>query len=108
VALAEINREISTQIGGLRGAGAEAAEAAMARGAAVVDFDVAVSEGAVDAFDRLGSLIRRMGESLGRRHLLSMPPSEQIIAYRRWFRDEILSQLGGVAPRPCPFTPASA
>jgi anti-sigma regulatory factor (Ser/Thr protein kinase) len=106
VALAETNQEISVRVGGLRQAGADAAEAAMARGAAIVDFDVEVADDAVEAFDRLSSLIRRIGDSLGR-HLLSIPPSEEVIAYRRWFRDEILSQLRGGAPRPCPFTPAS-
>jgi anti-sigma regulatory factor (Ser/Thr protein kinase) len=108
VALAEINQEISAHIGGLRQAGADAAEAALARGETSVDFDVDVAGGAVEAFDRLGSLIRRIGDSVGRRHLLSVPPSAEVTAYRRWYRDEIMSQLRGQAPRRCPFIAASA
>jgi anti-sigma regulatory factor (Ser/Thr protein kinase) len=108
VALAETSREISARIGSLRQAGADVAEAALARGEAVIDFDVEVPEDAVDAFDRLGSLIPRMGDSVVRRHLLTMPPSEEVVAYRRWYRDEIESQMRGRPPRPCPLsgTPA--
>jgi hypothetical protein len=108
VALAEINREISVHIGGLRQAGADLAEAALGRGESSVDFDVEAADEAVDAFDQLGSLMLRIGDTLGRRHLLSMPPSEEVVAYRRWYRDEIASQLGGRAPRRCPITPAPA
>jgi hypothetical protein len=38
-----------------------------------------------------------------RRHLLTMPPSEEVVAYRRWYRDEIESQMRGRPPRPCPL-----
>jgi anti-sigma regulatory factor (Ser/Thr protein kinase) len=108
VALAESNREISAHIGGLRQAGAEVAEAALARGEPIIDFDVEVADEAVEAFDRLGSLMRQINGALGRRHLLSMPPSEEVVAYRTWYRDEISSQLEGRAPRRCPFSPAPA
>jgi anti-sigma regulatory factor (Ser/Thr protein kinase) len=108
VALAETSQEISARIGTLRQAGADVAEAALARGESTIDFDVEVGDDAVDAFDRLGSLIRRVGDALVRRHLLTMPPSEEVTAYRRWYRDEIASQLGGRAPRPCPLVAAPA
>jgi anti-sigma regulatory factor (Ser/Thr protein kinase) len=106
VALAQTSREISARIGSLRQAGADVAEAALARGESTIDFDVEVGDDAVDAFDRLGSLIRRVGDTLVRRHLLTMPPSEEVTAYRRWYRDEIASQLLGRAPRPCPLAAA--
>jgi anti-sigma regulatory factor (Ser/Thr protein kinase) len=108
VALAETNREISAQIGSLRHAGSEVAQSALARGESVIDFDVVVPDNAVDAFDRLGSLIRRVGDTLFRRHLLTMPPSAEVTAYRRWYRDEIAAQLRGRPPRPCPFAAVQA
>jgi anti-sigma regulatory factor (Ser/Thr protein kinase) len=108
VALAQTSREVSARIGSLRQAGADVAEAALARGESTIDFDVEVGDDAVDAFDRLGSLIWRVGDALVRRHLLSVPPSEEVTAYRHWYRDEIASQLGGRAPRPCPLAAASA
>ncbi len=107
VALAQTNQELAAHIGGLRQAGADVAEAALAQGAAMVDFEVEVGDDAVEAFDLLGLLIRRIGESPGRRPLLSIPPSEEVVAYRHWFRDEMLSQLRGGPPQPCPLTPAS-
>ena len=108
VALAQTSREISARIGSLRQAGADVAEAALARGESTIDFDVEVGDDAVDAFDRLGSLIWRVGDALVRRHLLTVPPSEEVTAYRHWYRDEIASQLGGRAPRPCPLAAARA
>jgi anti-sigma regulatory factor (Ser/Thr protein kinase) len=108
VALAQTSHEISARIGSLRQAGADVAEAALARGESTIDFDVEVGDDAVDAFDRLGSLIRWVGDALVRRHLLTVPPSDEVTAYRHWYRDEISSQLGGRAPQPCPLvaTPA--
>jgi hypothetical protein len=32
-----------------------------------------------------------------------MPPSDDVTAYRRWYRDEIAAQLRGSPPQPCPF-----
>jgi hypothetical protein len=108
VALARTSREITARIGNLRQADADVAEAALARGESTIDFDVEVAEDAVDDFDRLGSLIRRVGDTLVLRHLLTMPASEEVTAYRRWYRDEIASQLQGQAPQPCPFDAVSA
>jgi anti-sigma regulatory factor (Ser/Thr protein kinase) len=108
VTLAETSRQISAQIGSLRHAGSDVAESALARGESVVDFDIVVAEGAVEAFDRLVSLIQRMGDALFRRHLLTMPPSDEVTAYRRWYRDEIAAQLRGSPPQPCPFAEAQA
>jgi anti-sigma regulatory factor (Ser/Thr protein kinase) len=108
VALAATSREISARIGTLRQAGSDVAEEALARGESVIDFDVVVPDDAVDAFDRLGSLIRRVGDALVRRHLLTMPPSDEVTAYRRWYREEIAWQLMGRPPQPCPFAAVSA
>jgi len=108
VDLAETNRQISAHIGGLRQAGADMAEAALERGESIIDFDVEVADEAVEAFDQLGSLMRQINGPLGRRHLLSMPPSAEVVAYRTCYRDQISSQLEGRAARRCPFSPAPA
>ncbi|HEY3809963.1 MAG TPA: ATP-binding protein [Acidimicrobiales bacterium] len=106
VALAESSQEIAARIGSLRQAGRDVAEAALARGEAVVDFDVVVADDAIDAFDRLGSAIWGASDAEVREQLLTTPPSEEVAAYRRWYLDEIAAQLTGQAPRLCPFTPA--
>jgi len=108
VALADASREISAQMSDLRHDGSDLAEAAIARGESVIDIELQVPEDAVAAFDRLGSLVRRAAETLVGRHVLTVPPSEEVIAYRRWFRDEIEAQLTGRPPRPCPLAAAAA
>jgi anti-sigma regulatory factor (Ser/Thr protein kinase) len=107
VALAETSQEISAHIYSLQ-ADSDIAEAALARGESVIDLDVDVSEDAMAAFDRLGSLARRMGEAVVRPHVLTLPPSDEVTAYRSWYRDEIAAQLTGQPPRPCPFAAAAA
>ena len=108
VALANASREISAQMGGLRHDGSDLAEAAVARGESVIDFDIDVPEDAVAVFDRLGSLVRRVAETLVGGQVLTVPPSDEVMAYRRWFRDEIEAQLTGRPPRPCPLAAAAA
>jgi anti-sigma regulatory factor (Ser/Thr protein kinase) len=104
IAWAETSREISGQIGSLRQAGSEMAEAALARGQTMIDFDVVVpDDDAVDVIDRWGSLLRRAEEAPVGQHLLTTPPSEEVAAYRQWYRDEIAAQLTGRLPEPCPL-----
>jgi anti-sigma regulatory factor (Ser/Thr protein kinase) len=79
------------------------AEAAMASGLDRIDFDVSVSPEVESAIDRLASWFRKVTSSLVRRHLLTLPPSAEVAAYRLWYREEILSQLSGEPPRPCPL-----
>jgi anti-sigma regulatory factor (Ser/Thr protein kinase) len=79
------------------------AEAALARGLERIDFDVAVSPEVESAIDRLAAWFRKVTSSLVRRHLLTLPPSPEVAAYRIWYREEIISQLSGEPPRPCPL-----
>jgi anti-sigma regulatory factor (Ser/Thr protein kinase) len=104
--LAETSREISSHLDGLPDPGR--AEAALARGESLMDLDVDLPDEVVRAFDRLGTLVQQVGENLGSDHLLAVPASEEVTAYRRWCRDEITAQLTGEPPRPCPFTAAAA
>jgi anti-sigma regulatory factor (Ser/Thr protein kinase) len=99
--LAQTSREISEYLDGLPPVGR--AEAALARGEAVVDLDVDLPDEVATAFDRLGTLVERVGRDLGPDHLLAVPASEEVTAYRRWCRDEITAQLTGREPEPCPL-----
>jgi anti-sigma regulatory factor (Ser/Thr protein kinase) len=81
----------------------ELAEAAAARGDQRLDLDVTVPPDIVDRIDRIVLWFRRMASSLTRRHLLTLPASDEVNAYRYWIREEILSQLAGRAPQPCPL-----
>jgi anti-sigma regulatory factor (Ser/Thr protein kinase) len=79
------------------------AEAAMARGLERIDFDVAMSADVQSAMDRCAAWFRKVTSSLVRRHLLTLPPSPELATYRVWYRDEIVSQMSGQPPRPCPL-----
>jgi hypothetical protein len=98
--LARASREISDRLERLPQPGR--AEAALARGEAIIDVDVELPYDVLAAFDRLGMLVRRVGEDLGG-HLLSVPPNDDVSAYRRWCQEEISAQLTGRAPQPCPI-----
>jgi anti-sigma regulatory factor (Ser/Thr protein kinase) len=80
-------------------------QAALARGAKRMDFDVEVPADIESGMDRFVSWIRTVSSAMMRPHLLTLPPSPEVAAYRYWYRDEILSQLSGQPPRPCPLEP---
>lgn len=79
------------------------AESAAASGAATVDFDVVVPDDIASRIDGIASWLRRAASSIMRRQLLTLPPSAEVTAYRRWYGEEILHQLAGRHPRPCPI-----
>ncbi|HVA75746.1 MAG TPA: ATP-binding protein [Acidimicrobiales bacterium] len=105
VSLASSTREIEACIGYLREAGLADAKQAVARGESVVDYDLVVPHDAAVHLDRLGQLLARARSRLARRYLLTLPASEDVVAFRLWWRDEVLSQLGGRPPVPCPIQP---
>jgi hypothetical protein len=78
-------------------------ETALSRGEERIDWEVTVPADIAEKIDSFATWFRRAASSLIRRHLLSLPPSEEVNAYRLWCRDEILAQLAGRAPRPCPL-----
>jgi anti-sigma regulatory factor (Ser/Thr protein kinase) len=105
--LAQASKEISACIETLSETARDVGEEALARGDAIVDFDLTVSDDVLTVFERLGTLMRQVGGSLVERHLLTLPPSREVVAYRLWYRDEVASQLRGRPPRPCPFAEAT-
>ncbi len=100
----ETGREISAQIDPWTRVDRGLVEAAVARGDDRLDYEVVVPPDAADVIDRLAAWLGRIRSSLDvRRHLLTSPPSEEVATYRAWYRDEILAQLAGRAPQPCPL-----
>lgn len=105
VSMADSTREVDACIGYLREAGLADAKRAMARGEDVVDYDLVVPGDAAVHFERLTQLLARARSRLARRHLLTLPASEDVVAFRMWWKEEVLSQLAGRAPAPCPIRP---
>ena len=97
------SQEIAAHIGHLRESGLDAAEAALNRGDKLVDVDMTVPLDAGTYLDRLSTLLSRAASRIARRYLLTLPASREVVAYRLWWRDEVLSQLAGRPPRRCPF-----
>jgi hypothetical protein len=108
VELADSGRELAEQMMQLGDTttGLDGVEEALARGQEVMDVDMVVPEGAEAIFDRLASLMGRAWGTVARQ-LLTAPPSEELAAYGMWYRDEVLAQLAGRPPQPCPFRAAS-
>jgi len=106
VDLARSTTEIEAGIGHLREAGLSEAEKAMAEGAQVVDVDLLVPDDTAKHLDRLGRLLNRARTRLARNHLLTLPASSDVVAFRLWWREEVLAQLAGRPPTPCPIRPA--
>lgn len=101
--LADSSRELASQIGALQDSGLTQAQAALARGDSVVDLDLLVPDNAEALLDRMGALLRRMTGSIVTRYLLTLPPSNEVAAYNSWYQQEMLAQLSGRAPQPCPL-----
>ena len=86
-----------------RNASRVAAADAMARGDDRYDLEVRVGAGAAAQLDRLNALLEEVAERCREGVLLSLPPSRDVTAFRRWCAAELDAQLGGAAPTPCPF-----
>lgn len=71
-----------------------------------VTYTVPVSVGAF--LTRLGEVLDEADEFCrGQSHLLSLPASQEVVAYRRWFVDESTRQTAGLPPRPWRSAPPS-
>lgn len=79
------------------------AESAARAGRETVDFDVFVPDDIASRIEGVAAWLRRAASSIMRRQLLTLPASAEVTAYRRWYGDEILGQLEGREPRPCPI-----
>jgi anti-sigma regulatory factor (Ser/Thr protein kinase) len=105
--LADSSRLLAAEIGALHDSGLSQAQAAMARGESIVDLDLEVPDDAEALLDRLGALLRRVTGSIIKRYLLTLPPSSEVTEYRDWYHDEVVAQLSGRAPQPCPLRSAT-
>jgi anti-sigma regulatory factor (Ser/Thr protein kinase) len=101
--LVETSQEIDAHIGHLRESGLDAAQAALTRGDQFVDVSMTVPDDAGTYLDRLATLLSRAASRIARRYLLTLPASREVVAYRLWWRDEVISQLAGGSPRPWPY-----
>jgi anti-sigma regulatory factor (Ser/Thr protein kinase) len=105
--------DIRAQLRPVRLSSHPAVRAARDRGDRLVDIDLEVPADVDGLLGRLSALLEDLGRARTGGHLLVLPPSREVVAYREWLRDEILRQLAGGHLTPCPFpvvvrTPAQA
>lgn len=79
-----------------------AAEQAVARGERTVDVHVVVPDDIARRIDGIGAWVRHTASLVLRRYLLTLPAREEVAAYRRWYGEEIIAQMSGRPPQPCP------
>ena len=99
--LLELAVDLDTTYAPYRAQNGQAMDAALAAGEEFFD-------AAYDAPPRSADWVRHLSEVLeeadgfcrDQRHLLTLPASEEVVAFRRWLFGEILRQLAGEAPRP--------
>lgn len=80
-----------------------AAERAAARGQETIDFELVVPPDVDRRIDGISRWLRRTTTAVTRRYLLTLPASRDVNALRQWYRREILSQMAGADPEPCPL-----
>ncbi len=96
-------RQISARVDPWRRVDRDLVTAAAARGDERLDYEIEVPPDAADLVERVTGLVQRLRSSLFRRHFLTGLPSAEVLAYQRWYREEVLAQLAGRAPEPCPL-----
>lgn len=80
-----------------------AAQAAAAAGLATVDFDVFVPDDIARRIEGIAAWLHRAASATLQVRLLTLPASPEVVAYRRWYAEEIMRQLAGGRPRRCPL-----
>lgn len=73
---------------------------ALARGDRTIDLQYEVPAEAADAAIRLGALLDEADDFCRSGDLLTLATVPEGLAFRRWFLDEFVSQIGGRSPRP--------
>jgi anti-sigma regulatory factor (Ser/Thr protein kinase) len=101
--LGAVADEAVLHLGSLRQMGRQATRAAVGRGDRLIDIELLVPPDADVGFRRLETLLHRVAAESRAGHLLTGMPSEEVNAFRRWYRAEAEAQLAGRPPRPCPF-----
>ena len=101
--LIQLIEEILHRYAEPRLAGREAARTAAAAGLRLFDVTAVVPPEVVPDMWHLTLVLEQVAGYCRQGALLSLAPSEELSAFRRWWVSEIERQVGGSAPMPCPF-----
>jgi hypothetical protein len=107
--LLQIATELDTTYAAFRAAPDAVVEAALAAGEDFCDVTYTVPPSAGAFLQRLGAILEEADDFCrAEQHLLSLPASEEVVAYRRWMVAESARQLAGEPPRPWRHLPPTA
>jgi hypothetical protein len=75
-------------------------DAAEARGDVRVDIELRVPRSMIGDVAELQRTLDAADELCGEGHMLTIAPAPEISAFRRWYLDEVVRQLGDASPTP--------
>jgi hypothetical protein len=75
-------------------------DAAEARGDVRVDIELRVPRSMIGDVVELQRTLDAADELCGEGHMLTIAPAPEISAFRRWYLDEVVRQLGDASPTP--------
>jgi len=73
------------------------------RGDRLLDLDLLADANLPEIFDATDHLLVGAAKAARQGLLLTEPPPSDVVAWRRWLREELERQIAGRPPRPCPF-----
>jgi GAF domain-containing protein len=101
--LADVASELIGQVEEGRRVTREAIREAVSGGDRLVDLSFILRADGLVGLSRLGELLTKAAAAAAAGELLTLPPAGEVVAFRVWYRDEVVAQLGGRPPQPCPF-----
>jgi hypothetical protein len=101
--LAALTAQLASWSSGLREPARAAARAAAEAHQRLIDVEFPAPAGAFERFRELLLVLEGVAEFCRNGELLSLAPSDEVLAFRRWYGEEVSRQVGGAAPRACPF-----
>jgi GAF domain/Histidine kinase-like ATPase domain len=103
VALAPMAEHLKMRLARMREPARRAIWEAARRGDRLVDLNLLADAGIPRALETMEHLLSRSAMAARRGYLLTEPPAPETVSWRRWLRRELEVQIGGKAPRACPF-----
>ncbi len=99
--------QVRSQLAYVREPARRAIWEASRRGDQVLDFEVLADAGMPKVLGEVERLLVAASVAAQSGFLLTEPPEPEVVAWRRWLRQEMLDQVGGEPPRACPFPPTA-
>ena len=101
--LSPLAEHVKTRLARMREPVRRAMWEAARRGDRLIDLNLLADAGLPAVFEIFDELLRRSAQAAERGLLLTEPPGAEVVAWRRWLRQELEAQIAGKPPRACPF-----